>query len=190
MWQAHSIALLSSPVIYQKHETGRSGILLISCSNFCDANFDADFWILAKECNIYLPQFCSQCVQFVSTVIVWGSQYSANSGTVFSGHYVLGTLFSHPGYPGSALLTDVPWDINIQAPSLYNLFSLPLQNFALVQRHTKPIVHFVIKAPKLIQIYITILWTFSDIEAFEIVPVSAMVGGVQNGCHPIIYAVL
>jgi len=33
-------------------------------------------------------------------------------------------------------------------------------------------------------------WTFSDIEACEIVPVSAMVGGVQNGCDPIIDAVL
>ena len=51
-------------------------------------------------------------------------------------------------------------------------------------------------APKLVQLYITILWTFSDnninyyIEACEIVPVLTMVGGVQNGCHPIIYAVL
>ena len=114
-WQAHSLALLSSPVTYQKHKTGRSRILLISCSNFCNANLDADFWILAKDCNVFLPHFCSQCVQFVSTVVAWGSQYSANSGTVFSGHYVLGTLFSHPGYPGIVLY----WQ---SKRSLHNLF--------------------------------------------------------------------
>jgi len=56
-----------------------------------------------------------------------------------------------------------------------------------VQRNTKPIVKFVIKAPKLVQIYITILGTFSDIETCKIVPVSAMVGGVQNGHHLLLH---
>ena len=66
-------------------------------------------------------------------------------------------------------------------PYSYYAFKLSYYSqYYLVQRHTKPIVHFLIKAPKLVQIYIAILWTFSDIEACEIVPVSAVVGGVQK----------
>jgi len=127
-----SFALISSYI----SKTWRSGSLLISCSNFCDANLDADFCILAKECKVFLPQFCSQCVQFVSTVIAWGSQYSATSGTVFSGHYILGTLFSHPGYPGIVLYWQskrcslgYQYSGTIPSQSI-----LPLQNFASLCR--------------------------------------------------------
>jgi len=48
----------------------------------------------------------------------------------------------------------------VHMPSNADVQEQPFKCFVqleLVQRHTKPIVHFLIKAPKLIQIYITIL---------------------------------
>ena len=55
--------------------------------------------------------------------------------------------------------------------------------FLLVQRHIKPIIHFVINTPKLVRKEINARETVLDIEAREVVPAPAMVTGFQNGRH-------
>ena len=47
-------------------------------------------------------------------------------------------------------------------------------NSLLVQQCSKPIVHFVIQAPNLAQMYTNMLRTFSDIGPLEILSVSAL----------------
>ena len=51
----------------------------------------------------------------------------------------------------------------------------------VVGRHSHRIVHFAIKAPKLVHMYLATLQTFSGIEAPEFAPMSVVAASFKNG---------